>query len=148
MPRPVQPSSAELHVIRRLSSSACRPGERDELLPGRRNQHCARFHPEARCPQEQAAVAPHRDDVPLLDPCCGRLSAGAEVGLAVKGRQGFIDFRHLASALRVPSGLRDIPQTHRYLSALCSDLSEEQAWNSRSIPEAAVRARLGGKIIT
>lgn len=57
---PFRSFSAELHTIRWLKSSLYRA-------------HGARFHP----PAEGGPLAPSRDDVPLLDPCCGQLSAGA-----------------------------------------------------------------------
>ncbi|XP_071378678.1 protein SPMIP7 [Centroberyx affinis] len=141
---PVKPPSAEQQVIRRLNSSAYRAAGSDGLLPGRVNTPFAKFNPQARPPAEHAALAPLRDDVPLLDPCCGQLSAGAEVDLAVKGRQRFIDVGHVASALRVPAGLRERPQTPRNPAALCCDPAQDKAWNCRRVPEAAVRASLGG----
>jgi hypothetical protein len=91
-------------------------------------------------------VAPSRDDVALFDPCSGQLSAGAEVDLGIKGRQKFIDFNHVPSALRVPSGRGERPQTPRQSSTLTPDPAADKAWNSRRIPDAALRAGLGGKI--
>ncbi|KAJ3610945.1 hypothetical protein NHX12_023035 [Muraenolepis orangiensis] len=107
-----------------------------------------RHTPQARRPPaERASAAPARDDVPLIDPCSGQLSAGAEARLGTTGgRQRFIDFHHVASALRVPpSGLGDRPQTpRRCSSSLTSDTADDRAWNSRSTSDAALRARLGG----
>ncbi|XP_039995692.1 uncharacterized protein LOC120796721 [Xiphias gladius] len=92
---PLEPFSAELHVIRRLNSSLYRTGGRNGLEPGCENSPLARFHPPAEC----VTLAPSRSDVPLLDHCFGQLSAGAEVDLGVKGQQKFIIFHHVASAL-------------------------------------------------
>lgn len=139
---PSKPFSAELHVIRRLNSSLHGANGGAGPGPGRANSPFARFHP----PVGNDTRAPLRDDVPLLDPCCGQLSAGAEVDLGVKGRQKFIDFHHVASALWIPPGLRERPQTTPNPSGICVDLSEDKAWNSRRIPDAALRARLSGKI--
>lgn len=136
---PLKPSSAKLHVIRRLNSSSYQTGERN-------GPHLVEFHPDARPPSKHATLAPLRDDVPLLDPCCGQLSAGAKVDLGVKGQRTFIEIPHVASALWVPPGFRGRPRTPNP-SAVCIDLSEDEAWNSRRIPEAAVRAQLSGKII-
>ena len=105
-----------------------------------------RCNPEARLPAEHAAVAPCRRDVALHDPCCGQLSAGAEVHLGIKGRHKFIDFDHVPSALRVPSGRGGRSQTPRRSSAPTPDPAADKAWNSRAIPDAALRARLGGTI--
>ncbi|XP_008282874.1 uncharacterized protein C7orf72 [Stegastes partitus] len=136
---PSKPFSAELHVIRRLNSSLHRGGGGDGLDPGRAGS--PRLHPLA----GHAMLAPLRDDVPLLDPCCGQLSAGAEVDLGVTGRQKFIDFRHVASALWVPPGFRERPQTVPIHSGIRPDLSKDKAWNSRRIPDAALKAGLNGK---
>ncbi|XP_044229364.1 spermatogenesis-associated protein 48 [Thunnus albacares] len=130
---PFRPFSAELHVIRRLNFSLHRSAGRDGLEPGSVNS-----------PAQHASLAPLRDDVPLLDPSCGQLSAGAEVDLGVKGRKKFIDFHHVASALRVPPGFREKPQTAPNPFGICTELSEDKAWNSRRIPDAAIRARLTG----
>ncbi|XP_070771545.1 protein SPMIP7 [Enoplosus armatus] len=135
-----KPLSAELHVIRRLNSSLYRAGGGDGLEPGRANSPFARFHP----PAEHVTLAPLRDDVPLLDPCCGQLSAGAEVDLGVEGRPNFIDFHHVASALWVPPGFKERPQTTPNPSDICVDLSQDKAWNSKRIPDAVLRARLSG----
>uniref|UniRef100_A0A3B4Z245 Uncharacterized protein n=1 Tax=Stegastes partitus TaxID=144197 RepID=A0A3B4Z245_9TELE len=135
---PSKPFSAELHVIRRLNSSLHRGGGGDGLDPGRAGS--PRLHPLA----GHAMLAPLRDDVPLLDPCCGQLSAGAEVDLGVTGRQKFIDFRHVASALWVPPGFRERPQTVPIHSGIRPDLSKDKAWNSRRIPDAALKAGLNG----
>ncbi|XP_063348310.1 protein SPMIP7 [Pelmatolapia mariae] len=135
---PFEPFSSELRVIRRLNSSLHRDGGRDRPKTG--HVGSLRLQP----PAERVTLAPLRDDVPLLDPCCGQLSAGAEVVLGLKGRKKFIDFDHVPSALWVPPGFRERPQTTPNLSVVCVDLSEDKAWNSRRIPHAALRARLSG----
>ncbi|KAM9345443.1 protein SPMIP7 [Symphorus nematophorus] len=134
---PSRPFSAELHVIRRLNSSLSGASAAAAGRGGRANSPFSRFHPAA---AERFTLAPLRDDVPLLDPCCGQLSAGAEVDLGVKGRRKFIDFHHVPSALWVPPGFRERTQT----ASICVNLREDEAWNSRRIPEAVLRARLSG----
>lgn len=69
----------EIKVINRLSSGLCRAGRRDEPGTGRVTS------------QKPVALAPFRDDVPLLDPCSGHLSAGARVQLGIQSRTEFID---------------------------------------------------------
>ncbi|GLD56070.1 uncharacterized protein AKAME5_000846300 [Lates japonicus] len=136
-----KPFSAELHVIKRLNTSLYQTGGRNGLEPGRANSPFSRFHP----PVEHVALAPLRNDVPLLDPCCGQLSAGAEVDLGVTGRQKFIGFHHVPSALWVPPGFRERPQTTPNPSGVSVDLSKDKAWNSRRIPDAVLRARLNAR---
>lgn len=128
---PSRPFSAELHIIRRLNSSLHRAG----ATP-------ADFNSRPR----GASLAPSRDDVPLLDPCCSQLSAGAEAALGLEGRAKFIDFYHVASDLRVPPGFRERPQTVSHLRSLRVDTRRDKAWNSRKIPDAVLRARLSGNI--
>uniref|UniRef100_A0A8C2XE89 Uncharacterized protein n=1 Tax=Cyclopterus lumpus TaxID=8103 RepID=A0A8C2XE89_CYCLU len=138
---PRKPFSAELHAIRRLNSSLYGAGG-GGLETGRADSPFARCQPPA---EQHVNLAPLRDDVPLLDPCCGQLSAGAEVALGVRGRQRFIDFQHVASALRGPPGFRERPPTAPNPSGIWVDLSQDKAWNSRRIPDAVLRARLSGK---
>ncbi|XP_042358553.1 spermatogenesis-associated protein 48 [Plectropomus leopardus] len=137
---PFKAFSGELHVIRRLNSSLYGAAGGDGLKSGRADSPFGRCHP----PTEHVNLAPSRDDIPLLDPCSGQLSAGAEVVLGVKGRQKFIDFQHVPSALWVPPGLRERPHTAPDSSVICEDLRKDKAWNSRRIPDAALRARLSG----
>lgn len=131
---PFRSFSAELHTIRRLNSSLYGAHGADGLEP--------RPHP----PAEGVTLAPSRDDVPLLDPCCGQLSAGAEVDLGLKGRSQFVDVHHVASSLWIPPGFRERPRKVSNPSGICVDMSEDKAWNSRRIPAAVLRARLSGKI--
>ena len=108
----------------------------------------SKFNPLAFPPASHAPLAPLRDEVVLIDPCSGHLSAGAEVDLATKGRQRFIDFYHVPSGLRVPPGYRDIPHTPPARpSAVPCDLSGDKAWNSRKKIDSALRADLGGNLI-
>ncbi|KAM4607909.1 protein SPMIP7 [Polymixia lowei] len=157
------PASVESHEVRRLNSNAHPTGSRtgglvhgrmhlppergrhtSRSLENRRSRAFARFNSHARPPADHAPLAPLRDDVPLLDPCSGQLSAGAEVTLGIRGRQKFIDFHHVSSDLWGPPGLREGPQTPRKPHGLAGDVSGDKTWNSRRISDAALRARLGG----
>ncbi|XP_069395204.1 protein SPMIP7 [Paralichthys olivaceus] len=135
---PLKPFPGELHVIRRLNYSLYGTGGRKkpETDPGCENSPFDRFHR----PAGRVFLAPSRYDIPLLDPCCGQLSAGAEVDLGVKGRQKFIDFHHVASALWVPPGFRERPGTAPNPPGVCVDLSNKARGNRR-IPDAVFKAR-------
>ncbi|XP_038846707.1 spermatogenesis-associated protein 48 [Salvelinus namaycush] len=105
----------------------------------------SKFNLLAHPPADNAPLAPLRDEVLLIDPCSGHLSAGAEVDLATKGRPQFIDIPYIPSGLWVAPGSRERPQTPSVRpSAGTCDLSENKAWNSRSMSDAALRASLGG----
>lgn len=105
----------------------------------------SKFNPGAQMPDENAPLAPLRDDVTLIDPCSGQLSAGAQVRLEAKSRTPFIETVYTPSDLWVPAGARDRPQTPPTRpSALIYDSSEHKRWNSRMKPEAALKAKLGG----
>lgn len=129
------PFSTKLQIIRRLDSGQYKAGAEDGPGPsfGGRAQRCA-------------APAPSRDDVPLLDPSCSGLSAGAEAALGLRGRAKFINFHHVASDLRVPPGYRERRQTVSNPHSACADVSQDQAWNSRAISDAVLRARAAGEI--
>lgn len=130
-----RPFSTDLRIIRRLDSGQYKAGTEDRSGPSfsGRAQHCA-------------ALAPSRDDVPLLDPSCSRLSAGAEAVLGLKGRARFISFHQVASDLRVPPGFRERPQTVSNPRSACVDVLEDKAWNSRVISDAVLRARAAAEI--
>lgn len=130
-----RPFSTELQIIRRLDCGQYKAGAEDGPEPSlsSRAQHCA-------------ALAPCRDDVPLLDPSCSQLSAGAEAVLGLKGRARFINFHHVASDLRVLPGCRETPQTVSSPHCACVDVRGDKAWNSRLISDAVLRARASGKI--
>uniref|UniRef100_A0AAZ3R732 DDE-1 domain-containing protein n=1 Tax=Oncorhynchus tshawytscha TaxID=74940 RepID=A0AAZ3R732_ONCTS len=147
---PSQPSSTDLHRVRLLQSNVNRvsarwmhrqmnlPCERGpegryyfkSLLEQQRSAF-SKFNLLAHPPADNAPLAPLRDEVLLIDPCSGHLSAGAEVDLATKGRPQFIDIPYIP------------PQTPSVRPSAC-DLSENKAWNSRTMPDAALRASLGG----
>ncbi|XP_054877657.1 spermatogenesis-associated protein 48 [Poeciliopsis prolifica] len=108
----------EIKLINRLSSGLCRAGRRDE--PGTGRVTC----------QRPVALAPFRDDVPLLDPCSGLLSAAARVQLGMQSRTEFID--------PFSQGLRKRPQTTPSLSVQGSAVptqSQRTAATRRSLPE-------------
>lgn len=130
-----RPFSTELQIIRRLDCGQYKAGAEDGPRPSfsSRAQHCA-------------ALAPCRDDVPLLDPSCSQLSAGAEAALGLRGRARFINFHHVASDLRVPPGRRERPQTASNPHSVCVDVREDKAWNSPVISDAVQGARASGEI--
>lgn len=130
-----RPFSTELQIIRRLDCGQYKAGVEDGPRPS--------FSSRA---QHRAALAPRRDDLPLLDPSCSQLSAGAEAVLGLKGRARFINFNHVASDLRVPPGGGERPQTVSNPHSVCVDVKEEKAWNSRMISDAVLRARASGKV--
>ncbi|XP_021336446.1 protein SPMIP7 isoform X1 [Danio rerio] len=105
----------------------------------------SKFNPAAKQPAENAALAPLRDGVSLIDHCSGQLSTGAQVHLEVTSRTPFVNRVYPTSDLWVPAGARDRPQTPPTRpSALIYDNSEHKRWNSRMRPEAALKAKLEG----
>uniref|UniRef100_A0A3P9MYG2 Uncharacterized protein n=1 Tax=Poecilia reticulata TaxID=8081 RepID=A0A3P9MYG2_POERE len=100
----------EIKVINRLSSGLCRAGRRDEPGTGRVAS------------QKPVALAPFRDDVPLLDPCSGHLSAGARVQLGIRSRTEFID--------PFSQWLRKRPQTTRRADPV-SERTSSRRYSSR-----------------
>lgn len=98
----------------------------------------SKCNPVAQPPDENAPLAPLRDDVALIDPCSGQLSAAARMHLASKIRTPFTDRVYPPSDLWVPPGVRDRPQTPPMRpSALRYEESDHKRWNSR--------LKLGGK---
>ncbi|GAB0183266.1 spermatogenesis-associated protein 48 [Grus japonensis] len=91
---------------------------------------------------------PHRDDVPLVDPCSGFVSPGADavlqpnVGRAV---ESLVDYSDVKPHQRVPiTGKRD-QTAHRRQMILLEETSQNRKWNARAVSAASVRAQLRGK---
>ncbi|XP_031435208.2 spermatogenesis-associated protein 48 [Clupea harengus] len=148
----MRPNQSQIGLDRWLHKQINLPPERGpegryefESLKEKAFHDFTKFNPLAQPPAANAALAPSRDEVLLIDPCSGQLSAGAEVDLGNKRRRKFIDRAHTPSDLWVPTGSRDRPQTppHRPASVQC-DSAEHRSWNSRTLSDAAVRAGLGG----
>ncbi|KAI7806000.1 hypothetical protein IRJ41_022720, partial [Triplophysa rosa] len=92
----------------------------------------SKFNPVAQPPDENAPLAPLRDDMPLIDPCSGQLSAAAQVHLGSKIRTPFTDRVYPPSDLWVPPGVRERPQTPPMRpSSLLYHESDHNRWNSR-----------------
>ncbi|KAA0717776.1 Spermatogenesis-associated protein 48 [Triplophysa tibetana] len=92
----------------------------------------SKCNPVAQPLDENKPLAPLRDDMPLIDPCSGQLSAAARVHLGSKIRTPFTDRVYPPSDLWVPPGVRDRPQTPPMRpSALQYDESDHNRWNSR-----------------
>ncbi|NXK11422.1 SPT48 protein, partial [Herpetotheres cachinnans] len=88
---------------------------------------------------------PHRDDVPLLDPCSGFLSPGADADLKPSvGRaiESLVENSDVKPHHQVPiTGKRGQP-AHRRQMNLLEESSQDRRWNSRAVPAASVRTQL------
>ncbi|XP_043920760.1 spermatogenesis-associated protein 48 isoform X2 [Protopterus annectens] len=94
---------------------------------------------------EGPLVAPLRDDVPLIDPCSGFMSAGGDADLQPGGRRiSPMVEKGLKPNETIPNapGRAQTPPVRP--SAPEDDLGEGKQWNSSAVLEAALRARLGG----
>lgn len=120
------------------SRSLCRymnvPYERGrydiESLTERGSDAFIKFQPQAFPPSPHAPLAPMRDDVPLTEPCTGRLSAAARADLGLRDRDTFT--YRVSTA---PSDLRTAahpPHTSSFRPSpgLC-DASANRCWGSR-----------------
>ncbi|KAM6135260.1 protein SPMIP7 [Pterocles gutturalis] len=90
---------------------------------------------------------PHRDDVPLVDPCSGFVSAGADADLQPSvGRaiESLVDYSDVKSHQSIPITEKRGPTAHRRQMILLEETSQNRRWNSRAVSAASVRARLGG----
>ncbi|KAM6210914.1 LOW QUALITY PROTEIN: protein SPMIP7 [Sarcoramphus papa] len=88
---------------------------------------------------------PHWDNVPLVDPCSGFVSPGADglqpnVGRAI---ESLVDYSDVKPHQQVPiTGKRGQP-AHRRQMILLEETSDRR-WNSRAVSAASVRAQLKG----
>ncbi|KGL92277.1 Uncharacterized protein C7orf72, partial [Charadrius vociferus] len=91
---------------------------------------------------------PHRDDVPLVDPCSGFVSPGADADLQPNvGRaiESLVDYSDVKPHQQIPVTGKRGQTAHRRQMILLEETSQNRRWNSRAVPAVSVRARLGGK---
>ncbi|XP_064410196.1 protein SPMIP7 [Latimeria chalumnae] len=111
----------------------------------------SKFTPQASAPDERYPLAPLRDDVNLVDPCSGYISAGAEADVrpgsggsrAIPSFVGYYkDTKPNEATLNTPHHRAQTPPIRP--SKLEVDLSEGKKWNSKAVSEESIRAKLGG----
>ncbi|KFU85703.1 Uncharacterized protein C7orf72, partial [Chaetura pelagica] len=91
---------------------------------------------------------PHRIDVPLVDPCSGFVSPGADADLKPNvGRviESLVDYSDVKPHQRIPITGQRGPTAHKRHMILLQETSQNRRWNSRSVPAASVKAELRGK---
>ncbi|NXT19930.1 SPT48 protein, partial [Syrrhaptes paradoxus] len=90
---------------------------------------------------------PHRDDVPLVDPCSGFVSAGADADLQPgvgRAIESLVDYSDVKPHQSIPITPKRGPTAHKRQMVLLEETSQNRRWNSRAVSAASVRARLGG----
>ncbi|KAM9200244.1 protein SPMIP7 [Mergus octosetaceus] len=137
-----------------LSKKTCMP-----LVRGPENRHdfasfeekdsnsFLKFHPHTPPFGPNYPLFPHRDNVPLVDPCSGFVSAGGDADLQPHvGRaiESMVDYSDVKPQQRVPIAGKGARTAHRRHMILQEETSQDRRWNSRAVPAASVRARLGG----
>ncbi|KAG8139623.1 hypothetical protein E2320_002388, partial [Naja naja] len=91
-------------------------------------------------------LAPHRDDVPIINPCSGFLSPGGKVDRQILDNRAYEplrDGKDAHSSQQAPVFCRKTQAGDRK-SLLLREINQDQRWNSRAVPDISVRSRLGG----
>lgn len=104
-----------------------------------------KFNPYSSPEANDYPLAPHRDDVPIINPCSGFLSPGAGADEKITPQRDGPDGRSPAKA-SVPH--RRTQSAHIKPSLLSEELKLDRRWNSRALLDVALKARLTGKKIT
>nr|XP_009680203.1 PREDICTED: uncharacterized protein C7orf72 homolog [Struthio camelus australis] len=107
-----------------------------------------KFNPYTAAGEVNYPLFPHRDDVPLVDPCSGFVSPGADADLQPNtGRaiESLVDYSDVKPHQRVPISEKRGQTAHRRQMILLEESSQDRRWNSRAVSAASVRARLGGQ---
>ncbi|NXP07987.1 SPT48 protein, partial [Thinocorus orbignyianus] len=107
-----------------------------------------KFHPFTPPEGPNYPLFPHRDDVPLVDPCSSFVSPGADADLQPKvGRaiESLVDYSDVKPHQRIPISGKGGQAAHRRQMVLLEETSQNRRWNSRAVPAASIRARLRGK---
>ncbi|NWX12770.1 SPT48 protein, partial [Aegotheles bennettii] len=91
---------------------------------------------------------PHRIDVPLVDPCSGFVSPGADAALQPgvgRAIESLVDYSDVKPQQRIPISGKRGQTAHRRHTILLEETSQNRRWNSRAVSAASVRERLKGK---
>ncbi|XP_068940612.1 protein SPMIP7 [Petaurus breviceps papuanus] len=105
------------------------------------------YRPYPPPPGKDYALFPHRDDVPLGDPCSGFMSPGGDadllpgVGKTIPNLASYCDVK---PQQRVPLTDHGLKAEIKKRTTLLEELNEDPRWNSRKVSDASIRARLGG----
>nr|XP_020661897.1 uncharacterized protein C7orf72 homolog [Pogona vitticeps] len=94
-------------------------------------------------------LAPHRDDVPIINPCSGSVSPGAsaEADQQIPYRkivESWGDGRDVQPQHGEPVPHYRTQTANRRPSLLLERGKQNQQWNSRAVPDVCLRARIGG----
>uniref|UniRef100_A0A4X2L1R0 Uncharacterized protein n=1 Tax=Vombatus ursinus TaxID=29139 RepID=A0A4X2L1R0_VOMUR len=106
------------------------------------------YHPYPPPPGKDYALFPHRDDVPLGDPCSGFMSPGGDADLLPgvgKTIPNLVSYSDVKPQQRIPLTDQELQTEIKKRTTLLEELNEDPRWNSRKVSDAAIRARLGGK---
>ncbi|XP_019373923.1 PREDICTED: uncharacterized protein C7orf72 homolog [Gavialis gangeticus] len=106
-----------------------------------------KFNPYTPAGGPDYPLFPHRDNVPLVDPCSGFISAGANALLQPNcGRtiDSLVDYSDVKPHQRVPAPEKTPQAAHRRHMILLEEMNQDRRWNSRKVSDAVIRARLGG----
>uniref|UniRef100_A0A7M4FCX5 Uncharacterized protein n=1 Tax=Crocodylus porosus TaxID=8502 RepID=A0A7M4FCX5_CROPO len=107
-----------------------------------------KFNPYTPAGVPDYPLFPHRDNVPLVDPCSGFISAGADALLQPNcGRtiDSLVDYSDVKPHQRVPAPEKTPQAAHRRHMILLEEMNQDRRWNSRKVSDAVIRAQLGGK---
>ncbi|XP_029140013.1 spermatogenesis-associated protein 48 [Protobothrops mucrosquamatus] len=91
-------------------------------------------------------LAPHRNDVPIINPCSGSVSPGGKVEQQIldnKAYESLQDGKDTHSSKQEPVFYRRV-QTADRRSLFLKEINQDQWWNARAVADISVRSRLGG----
>ncbi|XP_039192312.1 spermatogenesis-associated protein 48 isoform X2 [Crotalus tigris] len=91
-------------------------------------------------------LAPHRNDVPIINPYSGSVSPGGKVDQQIldnKAYESLRDGKDTHSSKQAPVFYRRV-QTADKRSLLLKEIYQDQWWNARAVADISVRSRLGG----
>ncbi|KAM6449370.1 protein SPMIP7 [Liasis olivaceus] len=92
-------------------------------------------------------LAPHRDDVPIINSYSGTVSPGAKADRQIldnRAYESLQDGKDMQSSQWAPAFHRRVQAADRRPSLLLREINQDQRWNSRAVPDISLRSRLGG----
>ncbi|XP_025030274.1 spermatogenesis-associated protein 48-like, partial [Python bivittatus] len=92
-------------------------------------------------------LAPHRDDVPIINSYSGTVSPGAKADWQILDNRAYAslqDGKDMHSSQWAPAFHRRVQAADRRPLLLLREINQDQRWNSRAVPDISLRSRLGG----
>ncbi|XP_042329525.1 spermatogenesis-associated protein 48 [Sceloporus undulatus] len=142
-------------LLKRMYMPFVRGPENRHLFPSFGNKYSGAFLKSSPIipPEDKSyLLAPHRDDVSVINPCSGFLSPRAVAEIKAYQQIPYGENIEIQTSDKDVQSQQGTPVPHwtgqitkRRSSLLLEDVSQDQQWNTRAVPDISFRAKIGGR---